>query len=164
MSELTGTIPAPASPVPFRTATPAAASPRTWLRHIVGGGQIVETCPEFCASSHLGDERGMLTDLVHSGSEVSTQVEVFDQWSAGVPVTASAPFLAARVQVDPYSDDPRRNVPHVALEPWQDEIMEGLTPDGLAAVIAQIRAHCDRLEQVHAQLVQARAEHGAGAI
>jgi hypothetical protein len=133
--------------------------PRTWLRRIIGGGQIVETCPSWCTASHVDDDHGMLTELLHVGPEIATPVEVFAGWSDGAPVTAPMPLLSARVQIAPYSDNPRRNVPHVELEVWQDQSMEGVTPEELAAVIARVRAHCDRLEQVHAQLVEALAEH-----
>jgi hypothetical protein len=73
--------------------------------------------------------------------------------------SVARPVLASRINVDPYNDKPERRVPHLVLEPFQDEVMECLTPDEFAAVIAQVRAHCDRLEAVHAQLVKARAEY-----
>jgi hypothetical protein len=44
----------------------------------------------------------------------------------------------------------------VLCEPSQDEPMEPLDPAGFAAVIAQIRAHCDALDEVLAALIQAR--------
>ncbi|MFD0296834.1 DUF6907 domain-containing protein [Streptomyces sp. NPDC127061] len=72
---------------------------------------------------------------------------------------ASDAVLACRINVDPYSEDPRRNVPHIHLEPFQDEAMECLDPQEFDAVIAQVRAHCERLDEVHTQLVMARVEY-----
>ncbi len=37
--------------------------------------------------------------------------------------------------------------------------MECLDPQEFDAVIAQVRAHCERLDEVHPQLVMARAEY-----
>ncbi|MEU9624954.1 hypothetical protein [Streptomyces sp. NPDC048155] len=73
--------------------------------------------------------------------------------------TAEWPVLAGRINVDPYNEDAKRRVPHVNLNVFKDEVMECLSPDDFAAVIAAVRAHCDGLEKVHAQLVQARAEY-----
>ncbi|MGQ7747044.1 DUF6907 domain-containing protein [Streptomyces sp. WC2508] len=72
---------------------------------------------------------------------------------------AADAVLAGRINVDPYLKDPRRNVPHIHLEPFQDEVMECLDPQEFDAVIAQVRAHCERLDEVHTQLVMARAEY-----
>lgn len=139
--------------------TPAAPSrPRTWLRRIMGGGQIIETCPKWCQSSHANDDAGCLDDLTHGTDYVATTLTMH---AAGSDGPATWPVLAARISVDPYSEDPARNIPHVTFEPSQDDVMECLDPDAFAAVIAQVRAHLGELEQVHAQLVAARAEYGA---
>lgn len=144
----TKTQPAPA---PVSSST----RPRTWRREIITGGQIYETCPSFCTASHVVDRVGMLDDLVHAADEVSLVMPGFDE---------SAAILSARVQVDPYDTDPRRHVPHILFEPARDDVMGGLTPEEFTVVIAQVRAHLDRLEQtVLAQLVAARAEYGVPA-
>jgi hypothetical protein len=133
------------------TPCPTTPRPRTWLREIITGGQTIETCSAWCAVSHDADRVGMLDDLVHAADEHSLVLPGFDESSA---------ILSARVQVDPYDTDPRRNVPHVLFEPARDDVMGGLSPEEFVAVIGQVRAHLDLLEQtVLAQLVQARAEH-----
>lgn len=139
------------------TVTPMAS--RTWLRRITGGGQIVETCPSWCVSSHVNDRVGMLDNLVHVGEGVSLTMEIFDHWQDEQPVTRVEQILRADVRVDPYSENPRRNVPFVVFEPWGDEGLDEVNPEEFAALIARLRAHADRLEQVHTQLVAARAEH-----
>ena len=137
---------------------PAQTSPRarSWIRRIWSGGQMTETCPEWCEDTHHADQEvgGNLDDLSHGTAYVATHLPVFDAEEG----TLAWPVLAARINVDPYSEDPRRNVPHVTFEPWQDEVMECLDPDDFAAVIAQLRAHCDRLDEVLAKLTRVRGE------
>jgi hypothetical protein len=150
-------IPAPATPPP---AVPSR--PRTWLRRIVGGGQIIETCPTFrdgatwCANHHANDDEGNIDDLSHGTEYVSTAMTMHVAGSG----VADWPILAARINVDPYSENPKRNIPHITFEPSVDDVVECLTPDEFGAAIAQIRAHCDRLEEVRALAVLARAEYG----
>lgn len=139
----------------------SSVRPRTWLREIIPSGQSAERCPAWCVSDHHNDQRGMLDDLVHIGEGVEMFVSTFDHWSDGTPVSLPVPVLRADVRVDPYSDNPKRNQPFISFEPWQDEVMDELGPEEFAAVIAQIRAHADRLQGVLGQLVAARAECGA---
>ncbi|MFF1843079.1 DUF6907 domain-containing protein [Streptomyces sp. NPDC058217] len=152
--------PVPAQAAPSLASTPPAAGPssarRSWLRKLRGGGQIVESCPDWCTDNHRGDASGALIDLSHGSNFPGTPMAVFDA-ALG---TVAMPLLASRINVDPYSDQPERRVPHVVLEPFQDEVMECLSPDEFAAVIAQVRERCDFLMgKVHAQLVKARAEY-----
>jgi len=142
----------------------APSRPRTWLRRIIGGGQIIETCPTFrdgttwCVKDHTADASGMLDDLTHASAYVGTEVTMH---VAGTDRPESWPILAARIDVDPYSEDPARNLPHITFEPSVDDVAECLTPDALAAIVAQIRAHCDRLDDVVKLAAAARAEYGA---
>lgn len=136
-----------------------ASTPRTWVRQIVGGGQITEQCPDWCVSDHLGDERGNLDDLTHSSRITEMFVNTFDHWSNGEPVTMPLPVLRAEIRIDPYSDDPNRSIPFVAFEPAQDDVMDELGPEELAAIVAQLRAHCDELDKVVVALRAARNGH-----
>lgn len=150
-------VPSPAVALTLPTVSPASSpAPRTWLRRIAGGGQIYETCPTWCTDSHFNDKVGCLDDLSHGAYFDGPDLAAVGLGASHVPM----PILSGRLSVDPYSDDLLRNVPHIDLEPVQDEALESLTPAEFAAVIAQVRAHCDRMEAVHAQLVAARAEHG----
>ncbi|MFF3788346.1 DUF6907 domain-containing protein [Streptomyces sp. NPDC001933] len=89
--------------------------------------------------------RHRLDDLSHGAHFDGPRLDIFDAEHGTLP----PPVLAGRINVDPYSEDPRRNVPHIHLEPFQDEVMECLDPQEFAAVIAQVRAHCERLDEVH---------------
>ncbi|MFE7566879.1 DUF6907 domain-containing protein [Streptomyces sp. NPDC057539] len=158
-------VPAPASPAapvippphsPAATAPSPSPGPRTWLRRIETGGQIVETCPPWCTDPHRNDAVGALDDLQHGSDFEGTDLEVFDAEDG----TCAWPLLSGRISVDPYSEDARRRVPHISLDVFKDEVMEALTPKEFAAVIARVRAHCDRLEaEVLTELVRARAEY-----
>ncbi|MEU5417918.1 hypothetical protein [Streptomyces sp. NPDC020667] len=93
---------------------------------------------------------------MHVSSEAVMHLPVWDAEHG----TLAMPVLSARISVHPYSETSTWRIPHVTLEPWQDEVMECLDPAEFAAVIAQVRAHCDRLDGVLARLVAARAECG----
>lgn len=141
---------------------PADTSPeprrfRTWLRKILTGGQIVESCPSWCSDRHLGDDSGTLDDLQHGATLAGVEVDLSD-WT-DVPVAVQ--MLAPRIAVDPYSDDPARQVPHILLEVFPDEYTRPLNADQFAAVIAKVRGHLDSLEsEVLPQLRKAIAENG----
>ncbi|MFI0914343.1 DUF6907 domain-containing protein [Streptomyces abikoensis] len=151
------TVPPESAVEPALAPSPAGPE-RRWSRRIWRGGQVMESCPSWCASTHSNDQDGDLDDLVHASTEVTMHLPVFDA-DEGV---LAMPVLAAGVRVEPYSEDPARRLPHVLVEPWQDEVMEALGPEELAAVIARVRAHCDRLDGVLARLVAARVAFGVG--
>lgn len=113
----------------------------------------METCPSFCTDNHRSDDIGALDDLQHGVEFDGPELAALDVEDG----TTKWPVLAGRINVDPYSEDAKRRVPHVNLRVFADEMMECLSPDELAAVIAKVRTHCDGLEKVHAQLLQASA-------
>lgn len=151
----------PVSPATVPPQCPAESAPvpvrGSFTVPLITGGVFTESCPSGCTRDHALDARGaFLEDLYHQfGEPVSTTVPVFDAGDG----TAPMPILAAHIQVDPYSSEARLRVPHVVLEPAPDDVMECLDPVELGAVIAQVRAHCDRLDGVLARLVAARAEY-----
>ncbi|MFJ2630876.1 DUF6907 domain-containing protein [Streptomyces sp. NPDC087422] len=152
--------PEAATPPPALPAPASSPAPRRWLRRIHGGGVITESCPSWCVATHAHDQGGMVGDLTHDSAAVAMRLPMRVQ--GGVDAVAW-PVLSAMVRQWPYEDDgdsARAREPHVAFEPSPDETLE-LDADGLAVVIDQIRAHADRLEQVHAQLLAAVAEHEA---
>lgn len=134
-------------PAQAQSRASAPAHPRTWRREIITGGQTIETCPSYCESDHGHDVRSNLDDLAHSSGETFVELSV--------------EALIAQIRVDPYSTNPRRRVPYATFEAVDGEMLDELGPEDLAAVIAKIRAHCNALDGVLDQLVQARAEYGA---
>lgn len=132
--------------------------PRTWLRRIIGGGQIVETCPKWCDGEHENDrERPQnLDDLTHRSEAVALEVKL----RPGCDVTPVMwPILSARIVVDPYSSEFGWNQPHILFEAAPDDIADDLTPAQFRAMVAQVRAHCDRLDALADAAERAVAEH-----
>lgn len=143
------------------TAQGNLAGTRTWARRIEGGGQIVETCPPVCTDTHINDDHGALDDLQHGSSLPGIEVAVSDWQGGTVPVS----ILAPRIAVDPYNEDPTRQVPHILLEVAEDQFTIPLDSDQFAAVIAQVRAHCDQLEaEVLPKLREAIGDHAVAGI
>ncbi|MFD0344038.1 DUF6907 domain-containing protein [Streptomyces sp. NPDC127117] len=139
------------------TDTPQAkpiVGTRTWARVVGSTGYLVETCPEFCTDDHDSDQTAIgVDDLNHGFCFTGPEFPVFDADQG----TALVPILGGRVQFDPYSRDPRRRRPHMHFEPFQDEVMECLTPDEFARIIATIREHCDQLDAVYSRFAQIHA-------
>ncbi|MFJ4918029.1 DUF6907 domain-containing protein [Streptomyces sp. NPDC088726] len=142
-------------------ANTVSRAPKTWVRDVGSTGRLVETCPAeaggatWCEDSHDQDQHSTcLDDLQHGFYFSGPELPVFDATDG----TALVPVLAGRVQVDPYSRDLRRRRPHLNFEPFQDEVMECLTPDDFAQIIGTVRAHCDRLDEVHARFAAVHAE------
>jgi hypothetical protein len=115
----------------------------------------VERCPSFCTATHASDQNIHLDGLTHEGPAVAMRLPMHVEGTDG---PMAWPVLAATIRQWPYEETAEARQPYVAFEPSPDEVIE-LDADDLAQVIAQIRAHADRLEQVHAQLVKALAEH-----
>ncbi|MFE6663885.1 DUF6907 domain-containing protein [Streptomyces sp. NPDC057697] len=129
-------------------------SPRTWVRRVENGGQITEYCPTYCTDHHTNDQDECLSHLFHGFHFERPEVAVFDAKDG----TALAPILQGRIQIAPYDQNPRLHMPHLVFEPFQDEVMECVDPDDFADIISKIRTHCDRLDEIHSQLVQIRTE------
>jgi hypothetical protein len=128
---------------------------RTWERIVGETGRMVETCPAMCEDTHITDLTATgVDDLTHGYRFDGPQLPVFDATEG----TALVPILSGRVQIDPYNRDPARRRAHMNFEPFQDEVMEGVTPDGFAQIIATIRAHCDYLDEIHARFARLHGE------
>lgn len=142
---------------PGTQSNTVSQAPKTWVRNIGTIGRLVETCPTetngttWCQDNHNNDQRSAALDELQHGFYFSgPELPVFDATDG----TALVPVLAGRIQIDPYSRELRRRRPHLNFEPFQDEVMECLTPDDFAQIIATIRAHCDQLDQAHARFTE----------
>lgn len=145
MSNLTTSmVPSPSTD----QSSTAGPTLRRWERIVGETARMIETCPPECEDTHTTDLTATgIDDLTHGYRFEGPQLPVFDATEG----TALVPILAGRVQIDPYNRDATLRRPHLNFEPFQDEVMEGLTPDEFAQVIATIRAHCDELEKQHAK-------------
>lgn len=149
--------------------TQKPAEPGTWTITLHGGGQITGHQPTWCTEQH--DAHDLDPDRVRLALTDLTHVTYFD----GMPIKVYVPghaadgkaglyeenVLGGNITANPYSDTSARRQPVVNLEVVEDFWMENLGPDELADVVAKLRQQADRLDGVHAQLVQARAEWAA---
>ncbi|HEY3483152.1 MAG TPA: hypothetical protein VGL02_30120 [Streptomyces sp.] len=119
---------------------------------------ITTTCPGWCTATHASDQDSNLDDLAHASAAVAMRVPTRID---GDPDPVALPVLSAAIMQFPYLDDDEGREPYVQFEPSPDDIIE-MDPDRLRAMIREIRAHADRLELVHDQLVEAVAQHRAG--
>jgi hypothetical protein len=142
------------------------AEGRTWTLTIEGGGSITHHLPAWAENDPSqtvapDDLSRILADVgCWRYFEGSAEVPVSVPGEPGEgPKVIDLPLLSAAMNVHPYRPDRRQRKPTVSLELLEDVAwIEDLDPDGLADVIGKLRAQCDRLEHVHAQLVAARAD------
>ncbi|MDT0270280.1 hypothetical protein RM844_28875 [Streptomyces sp. DSM 44915] len=149
----------------------ADAGPRTWTVTVDGGTPITGYRPAWAENDPSQD---VTADRIGAVLPDLGMYRYYDG-SAGVPIFCAAdgdrpagplalPMLRAVMTVHPYREAAQQQ-PTVDVEVLgdSDEWMENLTPEQLADVIAAVRAQCDRLDQVHADLIAARADWEANA-
>ncbi|MEV1006105.1 hypothetical protein [Streptomyces sp. NPDC049881] len=142
-----------------------AAAGRTWTVHIEGGGRVDGYLPSWATRTTVTDEP-FVPQLAADSVEALADI---DHWTIGQgvrlphtidhadkPITVE--MFTPTVLVSPFSDDEARQVPVVDIEVTPDVLMASLDPARLAEVIAVLRAHCDRLDRVRADLMAARAD------
>ncbi|MFH8369158.1 DUF6907 domain-containing protein [Streptomyces sp. NPDC018031] len=142
-------------------------SARTWALGLAGGGQVTGPLPAWAdddpSATGLTPEqlRMRLVDMTHWHAVDGTALDVFLPAQVSGEDTGAVhpePVLAAAIHLDPYAEDPGHRVPLATVAVLEDCVIADLDPGGLADVIAKLRAQVDRLDQVHADLVQARTE------
>jgi predicted GIY-YIG superfamily endonuclease len=143
-------------------ATATAPSPptdqRTWtFTNRVTGEPVTVTCMPGCAISHEGD------------IETPTNpVDIFC-WTAAdgdvtLPIDTNGKpedygILTTRIEVEPFSPDIARRLPHAVVEVIDEHYIAGLDPDGLMSVIGMLARRLEAMLQTHAELVRIRAEY-----
>ncbi|WP_369222457.1 hypothetical protein AB5J52_14065 [Streptomyces sp. R39] len=131
----------------MRGDVPAAAVPRTVVVPLLDtpGATLTVTCPGWCASDHRQEiERGVLTaDFMHHGASEDLVLEVEDQ-----------PILSVRIEQRPFADGHRE--PVAATRPEAGRNDGDLTPQELCALADQLRAFAENLEDLAADVADAR--------
>ncbi|WP_062207926.1 hypothetical protein [Streptomyces sp. NBRC 109706] len=154
-----------------RADTPAETEAHTWTLTVDGGTSITGYRPAWAKNDPSRDvtaERigAVLSDLgMYRYYDGSAGVPVFHAADGDQPAgPLGLPMLRAVMNVHPYREAAQQQ-PTVDVEVLgdSDEWMENLTPEQLADVIATVRAQCDRLDQVHTDLIAARADWEANA-
>lgn len=100
-----------------------------------------------------------LEDLTHRRNYDGQTVTV-DIPAAGGRYTGPEEILLPHIQLKPHSTDPADRVPTVSVElvSGGDHWIGPLDPAGVIDLAAKLRAHADRLDQVAAELTDARAD------
>lgn len=121
--------------------------------------ELTTACPDFCDGRHPADAREHPVDVWHSTGGDTLDLTLTSPGRQVEECTALATYLTIR----PYSLDPAQRVPHAVLAVLDNAETGPLTPDEFAEVIDRFAAAVDRMRQLHAVLVEAVAEHQAGA-
>jgi hypothetical protein len=129
---------------------------RTWTftDRTTGQPQMV-TCLPGCVVDHAID--------------MATPTHPQDVWCMGDPKNVYLPIneggspeefrvLGSYIRQEPFSRNWHERVPHAVVEVVDDHFIEGLDPDGLATVILTLESQLAVMRQVHAQLVELRAQ------
>jgi len=146
--------PHPAAP---STALTAVEGPRTWPFTDRETGEIhLVTCMDGCTNNHTSHSTGptFAGDIWCSTTGTDNYLPVN---SNGTPEEVR--IMSAVMKVEHFSTSLAARLPHVAIEIIGDHWIEGLDPDALARVIDFLDDRLNELIDVHAQLVQARAEY-----
>lgn len=114
----------------------------------------------WCTDSHEDGEAFLSDVCCYRYYDGAAPVPMF--WPGKDAGTEQTSLLSPLMDVRPFSDTEARRGPVVNVAVVEDHVVEDMGPDELEAFIATVRAQCDVLDQVHADLVQARAEWNLG--
>ncbi|WP_432091794.1 DUF6907 domain-containing protein [Streptomyces sp. NRRL F-5630] len=117
----------------------------------------------WCTDDHVLDERegAFKADVWHHRYyDGSDTVPMF--WPGKDNGTEETSLLSPVMDVMPFSDAEARRQPVVSVAVVEDHVVEDMGPSELEAFIATVRAQCDRLDTVLADLIQARAQWNEG--
>ncbi|KAB8167042.1 hypothetical protein FH609_011605 [Streptomyces sp. 3MP-14] len=136
-----------------------------WTVTIEGGTPITGYLPAWAERTNTGEvpyvpqlaaaDVDALTDVTHwtvMDGVALPHLEGED----GKPVRRE--LFAPSMVVTPHADDPAHRVPHIDIEVTGQLWARGLNPEQLAEFTGALRTQCDRLDQVHADLIDARAD------
>jgi hypothetical protein len=109
----------------------------------------------------------VLEDIMHTRRYEGAQLGVRSYGDAAARCGAEG-VLIPRITVEPYAEDPANRVPTVSVDilAGLSDAIEDLDPDGVCALADKLRAHADYLDDVAADLQDARddwAKHGGTA-
>ncbi|MFD7786504.1 DUF6907 domain-containing protein [Streptomyces nojiriensis] len=140
-----------------RETLPVEASIRTWSFIDSTTSKLQEvTCLQGCTVNHDGDR-----ETPTHPYDVFCQT---DPSQVHLPVAADGGeieefrILGTYIRQEPFSRNMHERVPHAQVEIIDSHFMEGLDPDGLAAVILSLEGQLAKFRQVHAQLAALREQ------
>jgi hypothetical protein len=123
--------------------------PRTVHVHVFVTKPLEIEEPSWC-TGHPDDRAQYKADITHNGPEIAALIDTR---------RGPAEFLTAWISHAPYSDLAPETLPTLAIEVGGDVI--NCDPDETRAFTNLVRAHCDVLDQLAAELQRVRdAERG----
>ncbi|MFD5572234.1 DUF6907 domain-containing protein [Streptomyces cadmiisoli] len=138
---------------------PPAPTPPTWSFTDKDTGQPrTVTCLEGCTNSHDSDIETPTYPVdvycwnTGNGSEATLPINTTGE-------TEDYRILTTVITIDPFHDNPARNVPHAVVEVIDEHHIEDLDPDGLQAVIDTFEQRLVEMRRRHAELVRIRNEY-----
>ncbi|MGW0876880.1 DUF6907 domain-containing protein [Streptomyces sp. NPDC002740] len=144
---------------------PTAPRARTWSMSTEGGTTVSGHLPAWAeddpSKTALPNDklRLHLSDVTHCRA-FPGQAMVIDTpfgIDGGLEIYEENVFCAT-IMCSPHSSAPAHRVPTATITVVEDCVMEDLDPQGVTDVSAKLRAQADRLDQVAADLADARAD------
>lgn len=139
-------------------AMPTPSDQRTWtFTSSVTGQPVTVACMPGCKLNHQLDVATPThpTDVycwTVADGDLTLPID-----TTGTPEDYGV--LTTRIEVDPFSADITRRLPHAVIEVIDDHYIAGLDPDGLMSVIGALAGRLEAMLQTHAELVRVRAEY-----
>jgi hypothetical protein len=121
--------------------------------------ELTTACLGFCDGRHPVDGSEHPVDVSHSTGGEYLALPLKKPGGDVEDCDAVEVYINQR----PYSLDPAERVPNAVVTFLDSAETLPLDPDAFAEVIDQFAAHVDRMRKLHAVLVEAVAEHQAGA-
>ncbi|GAA1557230.1 DUF6907 domain-containing protein [Streptomyces globosus] len=149
---------APKQPTARDRETLPAIKPKTWTFIDSNTSELRPvTCLPGCVVDHrLDRETPTHPDDIQcrtAGSDVFLPMV-----SGGIDGLEEVRVMDAFIRREPFSKNLHERVPHAQVEIVEDHWIEALDPDGLATVILALESQLARFREVHAQLVELRAQ------
>ncbi|MGW7107014.1 DUF6907 domain-containing protein [Streptomyces xanthophaeus] len=148
-----------AVPVQPTAATREALTPpaRTWSFIDSDTSELLQvTCLQGCTAKHDRDrETPTHREDIWCCTDSS---DVFLPMASGGRDVEELRVLSVFIRQEPFSRNLHERVPHAQVEIVDDHFVESLDPDGLATVILTLESQLAKFREVHAQLVELRAQ------
>jgi len=121
--------------------------------------ELTTACLGFCDGRHPTGGSEHPVDVSHSTGGATLDLVLT---APGQPAEERY-VVETYVNQRPYALDPAQRVPHAIVAVLEGAETAPLDPDAFAEVIERFAAHLDHMRAMHAVLVEAVAEHQAGA-
>lgn len=134
--------------------------PRTWtIADKDSGMPLHVTCMSGCIGVHPEEASGISRASEVSCAQYDTANTMELQIGSGEENFGEYATLSVEIHSDPVHPDPAKREPLAAVELMEDQYLEDLDPNALAAVIDKLDQRVAAMRLRHADLVRIRAEY-----